>query len=80
MRKSKARGTLAADKSAEWANSEAIQAKERRLALLYISMTLFLWGVSLIRTKIVLTETPPVSIAFIRQIIALIALVPIAMI
>jgi hypothetical protein len=39
QRKSKARGTLAADKSVEWANPEVIPAKQRRLALLYISMT-----------------------------------------
>jgi hypothetical protein len=73
QRKSKARGTLAADKSVEWANPEVIPAKQRRLALLYISMTVLLWGVPFISTKMVLTDIPPVSIAFFKQIIVLMA-------
>lgn len=71
--KSKARGTLAAGECVEWANPEVIPAKERRLALLYISMTVLLWGVPFICTKTVLTDVPPVSIAFFKQIIVLMA-------
>jgi hypothetical protein len=36
-------------------------------------MTVLLWGVPFISTKMVLTDIPPVSIAFFKQIIVLMA-------
>jgi drug/metabolite transporter (DMT)-like permease len=41
-------------------------------------LTVLFWGFSFISTKIVLTEIPPISIAFFRQFIALCALIPLA--
>lgn len=41
-------------------------------------LTVLFWGLSFISTKVVLTEIPPVSIAFFRQFIALSALIPLA--
>ena len=57
--KEQSKRMLAAGKSVEWANPEVIPAKQRRLALLYISMTVLLWGVPFICTKTVLTDVPP---------------------
>lgn len=43
-----------------------------------MTLTVLFWGFSFISTKVVLTEIPPVSIAFFRQFIAIAALVPLA--
>lgn len=48
--------------------------KEYYLALLFIILTVIFWGISFISTKIILTELPPVSIAFFRQLVAIIPL------
>ncbi len=42
-------------------------------------LTVILWGLSYISTKIVITQIPPISIAFFRQIIAAAILIPLAM-
>ncbi len=42
--------------------------------LLAVLFAVFVWGVSFVSTKVVLTELPPVSIAFFRQIVALVPL------
>jgi drug/metabolite transporter (DMT)-like permease len=44
--------------------------KERYLAIIFIILAVVFWGLSFISTKIVLSEMPPASIAFFRQIIA----------
>ncbi len=44
--------------------------KERRLALLLISLAVIFWGYSFISTKTILPQIPPASIAFFRQLIA----------
>lgn len=49
---------------------KSIYPKEHYLALIYIILAIIFWGLSFISTKIVLTEIPPASIAFFRQIIA----------
>lgn len=48
--------------------------KEYYISLILIMFSVLFWGYSFISTKVVLTELPPVSIAFFRQIIASIAL------
>lgn len=45
--------------------------REHRLAVGALLLSVLFWGYSFISTKIVLTELPPASIAFFRQIIAL---------
>lgn len=44
-------------------------------ALAAILLTVILWGYSFVSTKIILTELPPVTIAFFRQVIAALVLV-----
>ncbi|MDD5736309.1 MAG: DMT family transporter, partial [Methanothrix soehngenii] len=44
--------------------------KEYQLAVLFIILDVLFWGFSFISTKVVLSQIPPVSIAFFRQIIA----------
>lgn len=43
--------------------------------LIFVIFPVFFWGVSFISTKVVLKEMPPVSIAFFRQLIALLPLI-----
>lgn len=43
--------------------------------LIFVLLPVIFWGLSFISTKMVLTEMPPVSIAFFRQLIALFPLV-----
>lgn len=45
------------------------------LSYLFVLLPVFLWGISFISTKVVLREMPPVSIAFFRQLIALLPLI-----
>jgi drug/metabolite transporter (DMT)-like permease len=52
------------------------QEKEHYLALLLMVLASLFWGLSFISTKIILTEIPPVTIAFLRQFIAAAALLP----
>lgn len=52
------------------------QSRSIFLSFLFLVMTVIFWGYSFISTKIVLTEEPPVSIAFFRQIIAAVVLIP----
>ena len=47
----------------------------RYLNLIFVLFPVVFWGVSFISTKVVLQEIPPVSIAFFRQLIALLPLV-----
>lgn len=49
--------------------------KEYFLAVIFIILTDIFWGISFISTKIILAELPPISIAFFRQLIALVPLV-----
>lgn len=42
-------------------------------------MTVILWGLSFISTKVVLAQIPPISIAFFRQFIAAATLIPLVM-
>jgi len=51
---------------------------ERHLALVFIVLAVAFWGYSFISTKVVLDQIPPVSIALIRQFIAVLVLLPIA--
>lgn len=53
--------------------------KEHYLALLFITLAVLFWGYSFISTKTVLTQIPPISIAFFRQIIATFVLFPLAL-
>ena len=46
--------------------------KNRFLGLLLMFLAIFVWGISFVSTKIVLTELPPVSIAFFRQFVAIV--------
>jgi drug/metabolite transporter (DMT)-like permease len=46
----------------------------RYLNLMFVLLPVVFWGVSFISTKVVLQEIPPVSIAFFRQLIALLPL------
>lgn len=48
--------------------------QEYYLSLVFVLLAVVFWGYSFISTKIVLTELPPVSIAFFRQIIATVIL------
>jgi drug/metabolite transporter (DMT)-like permease len=48
--------------------------REYRLAVLFIILDVLFWGFSLISTKVVLSQIPPISIAFFRQILAAITL------
>ncbi|MCX7710316.1 MAG: DMT family transporter [Clostridia bacterium] len=48
--------------------------KEYYLSVIFLILTVIFWGISFISTKILLTEVPPASIAFFRQIIALVPL------
>jgi drug/metabolite transporter (DMT)-like permease len=50
--------------------------KDYVLALIFIIFTVLVWGFSFISTKIILTQIPPISIAFFRQVIAVLALFP----
>lgn len=52
--------------------------KERCLALLLMMLTVILWGLSYISTKVVISQIPPISIAFFREIIAAATLIPLA--
>lgn len=47
----------------------------KRKGLILVLISVFFWGISFISTKVLLTEYPPVSIAFFRQFIALIPLI-----
>ena len=49
--------------------------REHHLALAVLIISVIFWGYSFISTKIVLTELPPASIAFFRQIIAFAVLI-----
>ncbi len=44
--------------------------REFQLAVLFIILDVLFWGFSFISTKVVLTQIPPVSVAFFRQFIA----------
>ena len=48
--------------------------KNRFLGLLLMFLAIFVWGISFVSTKVVLTELPPVSIAFFRQFVAIVPL------
>jgi drug/metabolite transporter (DMT)-like permease len=48
--------------------------KDSFLSIFFIILSVLFWGISFIRTKVVLREMPPVSIAFFRQLIALVPL------
>ena len=52
------------------------QSRPILLSIIFMVATVIFWGYSFISTKIVLTEEPPVSIAFFRQIIAALILIP----
>jgi drug/metabolite transporter (DMT)-like permease len=52
--------------------------KEHYIALLCMLLIVLFWGYSFISTKVVLAQIPPVSIAFLRQIIASSILIPLA--
>ncbi len=49
--------------------------KKHYISILFILLPVFFWGLSFISTKVLLREMPPISIAFFRQLIALIPLV-----
>ncbi|HOQ75571.1 MAG TPA: DMT family transporter [Thermoclostridium sp.] len=49
--------------------------KNRVLGLLLMFLAIFVWGISFVSTKIVLTDLPPVSIAFFRQYVAIVPLI-----
>lgn len=48
--------------------------KHRLFPVLTVLFAVFVWGISFVSTKVVLTELPPVSIAFFRQLIAIVPL------
>ncbi len=48
--------------------------KKKLFALLAMILTVIFWGYSFVSTKIILSELPPVTIAFFRQVIAAISL------
>ena len=56
------------------------EGKGHHFAVLLMSLTVVAWGLSIISTKIVLSQIPPVTIAFFRYSIATAALVPLAFI
>lgn len=45
------------------------------ILLIFVLLPVIFWGISFISTKVVLKEMPPVSIAFFRQLIALLPLI-----
>jgi len=49
--------------------------KNRVLGLLLMFLAIFVWGISFVSNKIVLTDLPPVSIAFFRQYVAIVPLI-----
>lgn len=49
-------------------------AANKYLSLIFVLFPVLFWGVSFISTKVVLKEIPPVSIAFFRQLVALLPL------
>ena len=51
-----------------------IDKKSNTAGFILVLLSTIFWGMSFISTKIVLTEVPPVSIAFFRQVIALVPL------
>jgi drug/metabolite transporter (DMT)-like permease len=53
--------------------------KERYLALLLMTLTVVFWGLSIISTKVVLAQVPPITIALIRYVIATATLIPLAL-
>jgi drug/metabolite transporter (DMT)-like permease len=46
----------------------------KSLGLPAVLFSIFVWGISFVSTKVILTELPPVTIAFLRQFIALVPL------
>lgn len=48
--------------------------RNRILGFIMLFLAIFVWGISFVSTKVVLTELPPVSIAFFRQFVALVPL------
>lgn len=52
---------------------------QRYLALFLLILAVIFWGFSFISTKVVLAELPPVSIAFFRQIVSVIVLLPLVL-
>ena len=48
--------------------------KSRTLPILAVLFAVFVWGISFVSTKVVLKDLPPVSIAFFRQLIAILPL------
>jgi drug/metabolite transporter (DMT)-like permease len=52
------------------------QKREHYLALLLMILASLCWGLSFISTKVILVEIPPVTIAFLRQFIAAVTLIP----
>ena len=48
--------------------------KHRLFPVVTVLFAVFVWGISFVSTKVVLTELPPVSIAFFRQLIAILPL------
>ena len=52
--------------------------KEHYIALLFMALIVIFWGYSFISTKVVLAYIPPITIAFLRQIIASAILIPFA--
>lgn len=52
------------------------QRREHYLALLLMVLASLCWGLSFISTKVILAEVPPVTIAFLRQFIAAVTLIP----
>ena len=48
--------------------------KHATVPILAVLFSVFVWGVSFVSTKVVLVELPPVSIAFFRQLVALVPL------
>ena len=49
--------------------------KPKYINIIFVIFPVLFWGISFISTKVVLKELPPVSIAFFRQLIALIPLI-----
>jgi len=46
----------------------------KTLGIIAVLFSVFVWGISFVSTKVVLAEFPPVSIAFLRQFVALVPL------
>ncbi len=51
-----------------------IMNKNKSLGIPAVIFSVFVWGISFVSTKVILAELPPVTIAFIRQIVALVPL------